>query len=119
MLKEIKDYNIIDICDYKFCYNDFEKVYGFYFDDKLVGVIDFSLIYDRIELNYIFVKEKYRNKGIGSKMMEFIISYGFSISLEVNEFNFNAINLYEKYGFKKEAIRKSYYGSDNGILMVR
>lgn len=119
MLRLINDYGSINICEYKFSYNDFEKVYGYYIDDILVGVIDFSLIYDRIELNYIFVKEKYRNRGIASKMIEFLISYDLSISLEVDEKNISAINLYEKFGFKKEAIRKNYYGLNDGILMVR
>lgn len=119
MLREIKDYSIIDLCDYKFSYNDFEKVYGYYIKDKLIGIIDFSLIYDRIELNYIFVDNEYRNKGIGSKMMDYMISYGYSISLEVNCNNINAIKLYEKYGFEKKTIRKNYYGKDDGILMVR
>ena len=52
-------------------------------------------------------------------MMEYIISYNLGISLEVNEENESAIKLYEKYGFKKEAIRKNYYGKNNGILMIR
>ena len=119
MLKEIKDYSIIDICDYKFSYNDYEKVFGYYFDDKLVAVIDFSLIYDRIELNYIFVTFEYRKNGIGSKMIDFIVSYNLPISLEVDETNTDAISLYLKFGFKKVAIRKNYYGKNDGILMVR
>lgn len=119
MLKEINDYDSIDICDYKFSHNDFEKVYGYYIENNLVGIIDFSIIYDRIEINYIFVKKEYRKQGIASKMMEYIISYNLGISLEVNEENESAIKLYEKYGFKKEAIRKNYYGKNNGILMIR
>lgn len=119
MLKEIKNYDLIDICDYKFSYNDFEKVYGYYLNNDLVGIIDFSIIYGRIELNYIFVKEEYRQKGIASKMMEYIISYNLSISLEVDETNIKAIKLYEKYGFKNKAIRNNYYGKNNAILMVR
>lgn len=119
MIKEINDYSIIDICDFKFSYNEFEKVYGYYLNDTLVGVIDFSLIYDRIELNYIFVEKEYRRMGIASRMMEFMISYNLSISLEVDETNENAIKLYEKYGFIKSAKRKNYYGANDGILMVR
>lgn len=119
MLKIITDYKTINICSYKFSYNGFEKVYGYYLNNELIGIIDFSLIYDRIELNYIFVKEDYRNKGVASKMMDFIISYNLSITLEVDETNISALKLYEKYGFKKEAIRKNYYGKNNGILMVR
>lgn len=31
------------------------------------------------------------------------------ITLEVNEKNFSAIHLYEKYGFEKVGLRKKYY----------
>lgn len=119
MLKEIKDFSTIDICDYKFSSNDFECVYGYYLGDELVGVIDYSVIYDRIELNYIFVLEKYRKRGIASYMMEHICNMNLSISLEVCENNFNAIDLYKKHGFKAVARRKNYYGALDGILMVR
>lgn len=119
MLKEIIDINTINIGNYKFSNNSFEKVYGYYLNDTLVGLIDFSLIYERIEINYIFVKEEYRRNKIASKMMDFIISYNLSISLEVEETNNPAIKLYEKYGFQKKAIRKNYYGKNDGILMIR
>lgn len=119
MLKEIKDFDAIDICDYKFCSNDFECVYGYYLDNQLIGVIDYSVIYDRIELNYIFVMEMYRKNGIASIMMEHICNMNLPISLEVCENNFGAIELYKKYGFKSVARRKNYYGEFDGILMVR
>jgi len=119
MLKEIKDFSTINICDYKFSSNDFECVYGYYLDDKLVGVIDYSVIYDRIELNYIFVLDEYRNKGIASVMVKHICDMDLPISLEVCINNVSAINLYKKYGFKEVARRKNYYGSLDGILMVR
>lgn len=119
MLKEIKDFSIIDICDYKFSYNDFECVYGYYLDNKLIGIIDYSVIYDRIELNYIFVLEEYRNKGIAGIMMKHIYDMNLPISLEVNENNFGAVKLYKKSGFKEVARRKNYYGEFDGILMVR
>ena len=44
---------------------------------------------------------------------------GINITLEVDEKNKIAIKLYEKYGFKKEAIREKYYSSSNGYLMIR
>ena len=41
------------------------------------------------------------------------------ITLEVKEDNVPALKLYEKYGFKKVAIRKGYYNGIDGILMER
>ena len=42
-----------------------------------------------------------------------------SITLEVNDKNLPAINLYLKSGFKKVGLRKNYYGLDeNAIIMT-
>ena len=42
-----------------------------------------------------------------------------SITLEVNDKNIPAINLYLKYGFEKVGLRKNYYGLDqNAIIMT-
>ena len=41
------------------------------------------------------------------------------ITLEVKKDNYQAIQLYEKNGFRKIAIRKSYYKDTDGILMER
>ena len=40
-------------------------------------------------------------------------------TLEVKINNYIAINLYQKYGYKKVAIRKGYYNGVDGILMER
>ncbi len=42
-----------------------------------------------------------------------------NITLEVSMLNKNAINLYEKLGFKKIAVRKNYYKDSDGILMLK
>ena len=42
------------------------------------------------------------------------------ISLEVNEENDAAINLYKKAGFEEVGIRKKYYnGKNNAIIMTK
>ena len=41
-----------------------------------------------------------------------------SITLEVNDKNFQAIKLYEKFGFKRIGLRKKYYNNtDDAIIM--
>ena len=42
-----------------------------------------------------------------------------NITLEVRESNKIAINFYKKNNFEIAAIRKNYYGSENGFLMIR
>ena len=87
-----------------------------------MGFISYSIIYDRIELNHIAVLEEYRNKHIATKLMDYMFKnnlYINSYSLEVNVNNIAAINLYKKYGFKQEAIRKNYYVNEDALLMIR
>ena len=42
-----------------------------------------------------------------------------NITLEVRKSNINAINFYKKHGFEEVATRENYYGSEDGILMVK
>ena len=102
----------------------FSKYLKYRIDDKNIGVVDFSFIYDRIELNYIYVEKSYRNKNIASKLMDKLIEFAIdnkciNITLEVDESNDAAINLYKKYGFTIATIRKKYYGKNDGYLMIR
>lgn len=102
----------------------FSKYLIYSIDDKNIGFVDFSFIYDRIELNYIYVEKSYRNKDIASKLMDKLIEFAIdnkciNITLEVDESNDAAINLYKKYGFTIATIRKKYYGKNDGYLMIR
>ncbi len=91
-----------------------------YEEETIIGYLYYSLIYDRIEINQIEVKEKFRNLKIASKLMEYLVNLNSSnITLEVRIDNIPAIKLYEKYNFKNVAIRKNYYKDCDGILMIR
>lgn len=98
----------------------YEKIYGYFLDDKLVGFLSVSIIYDRAEINYIAVLKEYRRKGIAQKLFDFFLSSGniSNVSLEVRSDNESAIKFYLKNGFKKVSIRKNYYKDVDGILMV-
>ena len=96
--------------------NNYSKIIA-YKEEKIVGFLIYDDIYDRYEIEYIGVIEEYRNKGIGSKLMEYLKDK--SISLEVDTNNIYAIRLYEKYGFKKVSVRKNYYNGNDAYLMVK
>ena len=56
--------------------------------------------------------------------MSFLISIAIdrhviNITLEVRKSNEIARNLYKKFGFREVAIRKFYYGDEDGILMEK
>jgi len=102
--------------------NPFSKRIEYIVDNKCVGYLDYSLIYDRMEIDNFLVNPEYRNQGIGNKLMSYLMSLAKNnnvdnITLEVRVSNTIAINLYKKYGFKEVAIRKYYYGDEDGILM--
>ncbi len=94
------------------------------YEGKIVGFGGiWKAVYD-VHVTNIVVKKDLRHLGIGTKILEKLISISKelkfnSITLEVNENNKNAIKLYEKFGFKKLGIRKKYYNhTDNAIIMT-
>lgn len=104
--------------------NPFARRIEYVIEDKIIGYLEYSLIYDRIEIDNFSVLEEYRNQGVGAKLMSYLVSLAISlrvvnITLEVRVSNNIAINLYKKYGFKEVALRKYYYGDEDGILMEK
>lgn len=93
-------------------------------ENKVLGYLKYSLIYDRIEIDNIFVNEEYRGHKIGDKLMSRLVSIAIenhvvNITLEVRKSNIVARNLYKKYGFNEVALRKYYYGDEDAILMEK
>ena len=104
--------------------NPFSRKIEYILDDKVIGYLDYSLIYDRIEIDNFMVMDEYRCQGIGTKLMSYLVSLAISlrvvnITLEVRVSNNIAINLYKKFGFREVALRKYYYGDEDGILMEK
>lgn len=94
-----------------------KEIIGYYEDDMLVGFIIFKTLYDVTDLLYIVVDEEYRNKKIGSRLMDYLINNSKKIMLEVRCDNKSAINLYKKYNFMIINIRKKYYDNMDGYVM--
>ena len=93
-------------------------------NDEIVGFAGIKIFIDEADIMNIVVKKSYRNKGIGSLLLENLLllcnkSNLKSLSLEVNEKNIPATNLYKKFGFKNISIRKNYYKDENGIIMKK
>jgi len=102
----------------------FSHLYVYELDNTIAGFVNYSIIYDRAEINYIYVNENYRGKHIASELMEFllvdVIDNGcLNVTLEVSEKNKAGIELYKKFGFEQKAIRKNYYKDSDGILMMK
>lgn len=99
--------------------NPFGKYLLFIEENNVIGYLYYSDIYDRLEINQIEVQKKYRKKGYATQLINKLIELNKDITLEVKKDNYNAINLYEKVGFKEVAIREKYYNGIDGILMER
>ena len=86
-------------------------------DNKMLGFLIFSPIKPEAHLLSIAVIETQQYKGIGSLLLKSMISQckamGINqVFLEVRASNEKAIGFYQKYGFKKDAIRDNYYSGD-------
>ena len=125
MIREVNkvfDNNFLspEFVDKEFKNNPFAHFIVYEKDDIIMGYLYYSLIYDRIEINQIEVLDKERNKGIGTSLLEYLVlNNKLNITLEVRIDNYIAIKLYEKFDFKKVAIRKGYYNGVDAILMER
>lgn len=85
---------------------------------KVVGFVGVWIIAGEGDITNIAVSSKYRKLGIASNLLIklFDVCKTFNcedITLEVRASNIPAQNLYKKFNFKEEGIRKGYY-SDNG-----
>lgn len=89
---------------------------------KIVGFAGIWYSVDDAHITNIVVRKSYRNKGIGSLLLEKLIELAktkTSLTLEVNTKNEIAQKLYLKYGFKNLGIRKKYYdGIEDAYIMT-
>ncbi len=102
--------------------NDNEKIIGYYDNDKLVGFIHISISFEVYDIVNIVVDSDYRNKGIGTKLLNYVIDNNLEckkLMLEVRENNNNAIKFYKDNGFELINVRKNYYGDEDALIMKR
>ncbi|MEE1061457.1 MAG: ribosomal protein S18-alanine N-acetyltransferase [Ruminococcus sp.] len=94
--------------------------------DEVAGYIGMSTVLDEGYIFNVAVSAKHRKKGIGSALIQELVTYGKKnnfcfLTLEVRESNENAISLYSKFGFIKVGERKNYYSDpvENAVLMTK
>lgn len=90
----------------------------------LIGFVSYSIIYDRAEIVDVYVDERYRRRGCASKLLNAVINECKkarcnNVTLDVNQLNQPAIELYRSFGFKVVAKRAGYYnnGQDDAYVM--
>ena len=79
-------------------------------ESKIIGIITGNSYYKEVHISDLIVLEQYRNKHIGSKLMETVENYyknkGYE-NINLTTYGFQALEFYKKCGFKVEFIRKS------------
>ena len=78
--------------------------------NKIIGIITGNSYYKEVHISDLIVLEQYRNKHVGSKLMETVESYyknkGFE-NINLTTYGFQAPEFYKKCGFEIEFIRKN------------
>lgn len=120
----------INVCDIDFDVkkqnndNPFYKNIAIIYENKAIGYLGYFLIYDRIEIDYLYVEKKYRKKGYANILINKLVEISkkencINITLEVNVNNNVAINLYKKNGFEIIKTIYNYYNGEDGYLMLK
>ncbi|APJ02550.1 GNAT family N-acetyltransferase [Silvanigrella aquatica] len=94
----------------------------------LVGYLNVQIVFDIVEIDYIYVDNNFKRQGISNKLFSLFqdvcqhsdfprIS---KFILEVSDKNIPALSLYKKFNFKEISIRKSYYkNGDDAVIMEK
>jgi ribosomal-protein-alanine N-acetyltransferase len=112
-------------------YNEMNNQVGRYYAlintdlPKLIGYLGFWLILDEAHITTVAVKPEYRGNSLGELMLvqglERCLSNSIHwVTLEVRVTNYNAQNLYYKYGFSSVGVRPKYYqdNQEDALIMT-
>lgn len=106
----------------KLLLSSYDYIFGYFINNILIGFIHVTKLYEVVDIINIVVDARYREKGIATSLINYIIDLFDdveSIMLEVNEINLSALSLYKKNNFKIINKRLNYYGSNDALIMKR
>ena len=77
-------------------------------EDKIIGIITGHSYYKEVHIGDLIILEDYRNKHIGTKLVEMVENYykdkGFE-NMNLTTYSFQAPEFYKKCGFEIEFVR--------------
>ena len=90
------------------------KVVAILIKKQIIGIYVVQTIIDEAQINYFSIKQRFRRKGYGSYLMNYLIQQCKKLDvkkllLEVSETNSIAKDFYSKFNFITVGIRKNYY----------
>ena len=129
-VKEIEDECFSNPWSFESLYAELSKVGACFYvaedDEEAMGYIGFNMVLDEGYIANLAVKEKYRRKGVANALLQKVVDTAKEnnlafVSLEVREGNIPAINLYNKFGFTKQGVRKNFYRNptENGLILTK
>ena len=129
MISDNLNQDFDDFWNYNIFKNELENPNSKYIVAKnnsdIIGYAGIWIAIDIAHITNIVVKKDCRNQGIGSYLLKELIEISKKLevkelTLEVNEYNLAAINLYKKFEFKHVGTRKKYYkNTDNALIMTK
>jgi ribosomal-protein-alanine N-acetyltransferase len=104
-------------------YNSFARYVVILMDNQVIGYGGMWLILDEGHITNIAVHPEFRGLGAGNLIMESLIKTCLAediiaLTLEVRASNTVAQNLYYKYGFALEGVRRGYYADNNEDALI-
>ena len=101
---------------------DGTKIFGLLIKNLVIGICVFQVVIDEAQINYFVVNKKFRKKGFGSYLMNYLIKKCEKLNLkkillEVSQSNVTAERFYSRFDFYTVGIRKNYYKDGSDALL--
>ena len=122
----VLDSNTISLWSKEQWANEFKKdgtkIFGLLIKNLIVGICVFQVVLDEAQINYFVVNKKFRKKGFGSYLMNYLIKKCEKLNLkklllEVSQSNVTAERFYSRFEFSTVGIRKNYYKDGSHALL--
>ena len=120
------DSNTISLWSKKQWASEFKKegiqVFGLLLSNLVIGICVFHVVLDEAQINFFVVNKKYRKKGFGSYLMNYLIEKCEKLNitklfLEVSNTNVIAEQFYSNFDFFTVGIRRNYYKDGSDALL--
>ena len=101
---------------------DGTKIFGLLIKNLVIGICVFQIVLDEAQINYFVVNKKFRKRGFGSYLMNYVIKKCEKLNLkklllEVSQSNVTAERFYSRFDFSTVGIRKNYYKDGSHALL--
>ena len=99
-----------------------DSIWIFEVKNKIIGFLIEQRCQNEVNILNVAVEKKYRNNGVGKKIVRQYLSKlpnNSIVFLEVNINNFIARKIYTALNFKEFDLRKNYYNNSEDALIMR